>query len=72
MRITALGLKDTYYDYLQCLDERRWNDLGEVVSSERTNNQQPMSLDDYRAMLQGDAGNARPALRRRTRCLRGR
>jgi predicted ester cyclase len=57
-----MGLTDVYHAYLECLNERRWNDLGEFVNAELTYNERPMTLDDYRALLQADA-EAIPDLR---------
>jgi predicted ester cyclase len=50
-----MGLTDVYHAYLRCLNERRWNELGEFVSAELTYNERQMTLDDYRRMLQADA-----------------
>jgi predicted ester cyclase len=49
-----MGLSDVYGAYLQCLNERRWNDLGEFVLADLTYNQQPITLDGYRTMLRAD------------------
>lgn len=43
-----------YRDYLQCLNERRWPDLGEYVADHLSYNENDMSLADYRAMLEAD------------------
>ena len=50
-----MGLIDVYHAYPECLNERRWNDLGEFVNAELTYNERPMTLDDYLALLQADA-----------------
>jgi predicted ester cyclase len=60
--MTTGSLTVIYYSYLQCLNERRWNGLGEFVCEELSYNQKPLSLAEYRAMLVADA-DAIPDLR---------
>jgi predicted ester cyclase len=60
--MTSGGLAAVYDDYLQCLNERRWNAMGEFVTEELSYNAKPMSLGDYRAMLEADT-RAIPDLR---------
>lgn len=43
-----------YRNYLSCLNERRWADLGEYVADDLSYNGRPMRLADYRTMLEGD------------------
>jgi predicted ester cyclase len=45
---------ETYRRYLQCLNERRWNDLHEFVCADVSYNEKPIGLDGYRAMLEAD------------------
>ncbi len=47
-------LTEVYHRYLRCLNERRWDDLGEFVSDDAIHNERPLGLDGYRAMLKGD------------------
>ena len=43
-----------YRDYLACLNERRWDDLGRFVAEEVVYNGEWIGLSGYRAMLQAD------------------
>lgn len=43
-----------YRDYLACLNERRWDDLGRLVADEVVYNGEGIGLRGYRAMLQAD------------------
>lgn len=43
-----------YRDYLACLNERRWDDLGRFVAEEVVYNGAGVGLSGYRAMLQAD------------------
>jgi predicted ester cyclase len=43
-----------YRDYLTCLNERRWDDLGRYVAEEVVYNGERIGLSGYRAMLQAD------------------
>jgi predicted ester cyclase len=54
MTAAGIDLLAVYRDYLNCLNERRWADLGTYVADELTYNGGHMTLGDYRAMLQGD------------------
>ena len=59
---TTENLATVYRRYLQCLNERRWNDLDEFVRENLTYNSRPMNLVDYRAARQAEA-QAIPDLR---------
>jgi predicted ester cyclase len=59
---TTENLAAVYRRYLQCLNERRWNDLHEFVRENLTYNAQPMTLVDYRAARQAET-QAIPDLR---------
>ncbi len=43
-----------YRDYLTCLNERRWDDLGRFVADEVRRNGERLGLDGYRTMLEAD------------------
>jgi predicted ester cyclase len=43
-----------YRDYLLCLNERQWPRVGEFVADHLSYNGIPMSLHDYRTMLEAD------------------
>ena len=43
-----------YRDYLRCLNERQWSQLGEFVADHLSYNGKHMSLQDYRALLESD------------------
>ena len=60
--MTTENLAAVYRRYLQCLNERRWNDLHEFVREDLTYNAQPMTLVDYRAARQAET-QAIPDLR---------
>jgi predicted ester cyclase len=47
-------LLDVYRAYLQCLNERQWPRLGEFVADQLSYNGRRMTLQDYKAMLEGD------------------
>ncbi len=47
-------LVSIYLSYLSCLNERQWPDLGDYVANELSYNGTPMTLGDYRAMLEKD------------------
>ncbi|MET0705196.1 MAG: ester cyclase [Mycobacterium sp.] len=55
-------LADVYRRYLQCLNDRRWGELGEFVSDDAIHNGRPLGLEGYRAMLEADT-TAIPDLR---------
>jgi predicted ester cyclase len=48
------GLADVYREYLACLNERRWDELGRFVAAEVQYNGEPLGLSGYRAMLEAD------------------
>ncbi|MFC7673637.1 ester cyclase [Mycolicibacterium sp. GCM10028919] len=52
--MTREALTDVYRRYLDCLNARRWDDLGEFVAEEVSHNDRPLGLSGYRAMLEGD------------------
>jgi predicted ester cyclase len=43
-----------YRDYLACLNERRWDDLGRFVADDVVHNGERLGLNGYRAMLEAD------------------
>ena len=43
-----------YHEYLACLNERRWDDLGQFVTDEVVHNGLSLGLGGYRAMLEAD------------------
>lgn len=47
-------LLTVYRDYLTCLNERQWGELGTFAADRLSYNGKDMTLDDYRAMLQSD------------------
>jgi predicted ester cyclase len=52
--VTTGNLATHYHRYLQCLNERRWDDLHEFVDDELTYNSTRMRLADYRAARQAE------------------
>ncbi len=48
------ALLAVYRDYLTCLNERRWAELGTFVADRLSYNAKQLTVDDYRAMLQSD------------------
>ena len=52
--MTEPDLLAAYHGYLACLNERQWTRLGEYVADQLSYNGRHMTLDDYRAMLEGD------------------
>jgi predicted ester cyclase len=52
--MTVETLTAVYHRYLECLNERRWDDLGEFVADDVTHNDRPLGLSGYRAMLEDD------------------
>lgn len=44
-----------YRDYLQCLNDRRWSDLGDYVADAVVYNGIRIGVDGYRSMLEADA-----------------
>jgi predicted ester cyclase len=52
--VSAEPLAQIYRRYLQCLNERRWDDLGEFVAHDVIHNGRPLGLSGYRAMLEAD------------------
>ena len=55
-------LRAVYRDYLQCLNNRRWAELGRFVADEVVYNGERVGLGGYRAMLEADV-EAVPDLR---------
>ena len=49
-----MDLRTCYLQYLQCLNDRRWQDLGSFVDKQVHYNGEPVGLDGYRAMLEQD------------------
>jgi steroid delta-isomerase-like uncharacterized protein len=47
-------LTTVYRDYLDCLNARRWDDLGRFVTDGVVYNGEPLGLAGYRAMLEAD------------------
>ncbi len=60
--MNRLPLTEIYRGYLGCLNERRWDDLGEFVCDDAIHNKRPLGLDGYRATLESDTA-AIPDLR---------
>ncbi|TRW78718.1 ester cyclase [Mycolicibacterium sp. 018/SC-01/001] len=52
--MTEDDLLTTYRDYLECLNSRRWDDLGHFVSDDVVHNGVRLRLSGYRAMLEDD------------------
>ncbi|WP_006247132.1 ester cyclase [Mycolicibacterium tusciae] len=52
--MSAEPLADVYRRYLLCLNERRWDDLGEFVSDDVIHNGKSLGLSGYQAMLEAD------------------
>jgi predicted ester cyclase len=48
------ALKTVYGHYLDCLNERRWDNLDEFVCDDVYYNEQQIGLSGYRSMLQRD------------------
>lgn len=53
---------DVYRDYLDCLNDRRWDDLGRFVADGVVHNGNHLGLSGYRGMLESDT-EAIPDLR---------
>ena len=47
-------LRGLYRDYLDCLNGRRWDDLGRFVADDVVHNGKRLGLRGYRAMLEAD------------------
>lgn len=47
-------LTEVYRRYLDCLNQRGWDDLGLFVCEDAIHNDRPLGLSGYRAMLQSD------------------
>jgi predicted ester cyclase len=47
-------LSDIYRDYIACLNNQDWQNLGRFVHDEVQYNGEPIGLSGYRAMLEGD------------------
>ena len=52
--MTDSGLLAIHRDYLACLNERRWDELGRFVADEVLYNGEGLGLSGYRAMLAAD------------------
>lgn len=52
--MSASELLAVYGRYLQCLNERRWDDLGLFVADDVVHNGARLGLRGYRAMLESD------------------
>jgi predicted ester cyclase len=52
--VNSEDLAETYHRYLDCLNQRRWDDLGEFVSPDVVHNGRAFGLAGYRAMLEED------------------
>ena len=50
-----MDLLDVYRDYLTCLNERRWESLGDFVADDLSYNGRHLTLADYRTLLEDDA-----------------
>jgi predicted ester cyclase len=57
-----VNLLAVYRDYLACLNERRWDDLGRFVTDEVRHNGESLGVNGYRTMLEADV-HAIPDLR---------
>lgn len=51
-----MNLTERYRAYIACLNERRWDDLGDFVADNVHYNGEPVGLTGYRAMLENDVG----------------
>jgi predicted ester cyclase len=60
--VTDDDLRTVYRDYLACLNERRWGDLGHFVADDVSYNGESVGLSGYRSMLEADT-RAIPDLR---------
>lgn len=60
--MSTSDLLDVYREYLQCLNERRWGELGLFVADDVVHNGARLGLSGYRAMLEADT-TAIPDLR---------
>ncbi|WNG85440.1 ester cyclase [Mycobacterium sp. ITM-2016-00317] len=49
-----LPLTETYGRYLRCLNDRRWEDLGQYVCDDAIHNKRPLGLTGYREVLESD------------------
>jgi predicted ester cyclase len=47
-------LSTIYLEYLRCLNERRWDELGHFISDDVVYNGELLRLSGYRAMLESD------------------
>lgn len=52
-----MDLKQTYRRYVECLNARDWERLGEFVADDVTHNMKPLGLTGYRTMLEQDVAN---------------
>jgi predicted ester cyclase len=53
-QMNAADLKSRYEAYLDCLNARDWDRLGEVVHDDAVHNGRPLGLAGYRRMLEND------------------
>lgn len=49
-----MNLAEQYRAYIACLNERRWQDLGDFVDDDVQYNGERISVAGYRAMLEND------------------
>lgn len=52
--MSAIDLEVVYRKYIDCLNERDWEGLGQFVHEEVRHNGRPLGIGGYRAMLQND------------------
>jgi predicted ester cyclase len=52
--MTDKSLEKLYRNYIECLNDRRLEDLGRFVDKAAVHNGQPLGLGGYRAMLEKD------------------
>jgi predicted ester cyclase len=49
-----MDLKQTYRDYIACLNQQDWKKLGQFVADDVSHNENPLGLSGYRKMLEKD------------------
>jgi predicted ester cyclase len=52
--LTSTSLSDLYRAYIDCLNRRDWEELGQYVDEEVEHNGRPLGLSGYRDMLVSD------------------
>lgn len=52
--VSAIDLDAVYRKYIDCLNERDWENLGQFVHEEVQHNGRQLGIGGYRAMLQND------------------